>query len=176
MSQLLLFLIFIKIISFRFIQSIEWTPSILVKYVRENLETINPNKNDYLFINPDNYISDENNKEVILNLLSSIYNNTQIKVVLIILNSTYASFGNEVNIDDFAINFTIEYFDDNVLADYITIFFEIQSRTQTIKTGKTARQMFSKDMCWNYLLAVKNIIMKMYIYHQSLKQIHKKLR
>lgn len=160
MSQLLLFLIFIKIISFRFIQSIEWTPSILVKYVRENLETINPNKTDYLFINPDNYISDENNKEVILNLLSSIYNNTQIKVVLIILNSTYASFGNEVNIDDFAINFTIEYFDDNVLADYITIFFEIQSRTQTIKTGKTARQMFSKDMCWNYLRAVKNIIKK----------------
>ena len=160
MSQLLLFLIFIKIISFPFIQSIEWTPSILVKYVRENLETINPNKTDYLFINPDNYISDENNKEVILNLLSSIYNNTQIKVVLIILNSTYASFGNEVNIDDFAINFTIEYFDDNVLADYITIFFEIQSRTQTIKTGKTARQMFSKDMCWNYLLAVKNIIKK----------------
>ena len=67
-------------------------------------------------------------------------------------------FGHNVDIFAFACNFTMEYFNDFTLSEYMTIVFSINDNIHIIETGLKARDEFPSSKLLTYLNDIKEEI------------------
>ena len=140
--------------------SLGWTSSSLLDYVRSNINSINPNSTEYYFIDPDYFIQNTTEKESLLDLLSSIYEKYKIKIIFIVIKEMYPFFGYEQNIFDLAKNFTVVLFNNDTLLEYMTIAFSIEDDAQGVVLGKAVANNFTYGTINGYLYSIHSELEK----------------
>ena len=138
--------------------SLEWDYKSLVDYAKNNQNIVNPKGGNFLFVDPDFYISDETQRETIINYLSSINNKYHFNIVLIIIQSMLPLYGYEANLKQFAANFSVGYYNDISLRDCMTIAFSINENKKNIIRGVNVEKNFNASMCDSYLYNISLLI------------------
>ena len=131
--------------------SSKWTYSTLLSYVYNNKLSVNPDNRPYFLIDTANYIKEKEEKEFILNRLSSIKKKYNINIIFIILDTITKPFGDLTPLNSFAANFTKEYYQDDILKDYMVILYSITDEEHVIVAGEDAKDIYSDWLIENYI-------------------------
>lgn len=131
-----------------------WNPELLVKYVKSNHDEINPNNDPYYFIDPNNYFTDKE-KQIFLKEQKEIYEKKNITVILIMLNQMEEQYRSDEGIEEFTNNFTVSFFQNDTLKEYVSILFSFEDRRYRISTGEIAMKTYSDFWCNVFICNLK---------------------
>ena len=125
-----------------------WTPEKLAVYVKENLNLINPKKEFYYVIDPDEYLSEDQEMKM-RELIGKIYQKRKAKVIFIVIHQMSVIYTASISL--FVEEYANKFFNEKNVDDFMFILFSINDRQNRISTGEKIRKKFPDEVCLYYL-------------------------
>lgn len=137
--------------------TVVWTPEDLSDYVKSNYPLINPNNTPYIFIDPNEYTT-ETEKKDLLSQMEYLYSKNNTPVTFIVIENMTTT-----EQRDFVNRFNKSYYTVDT-SNYVTLFFAMGPHKSRVATGKNSRRVYSDSWCTSMLSELTSDLKKEYYY------------